>query len=458
MDRRSFVKKAGAAGLGAAALGVTGAASASAEGRAEVTDPSGPVPAEPLVAYVRDVERGEVTVVSGHARDDLPGSRAGQAPGQGRGRGRRRAWSRCRPIAKHPRSARTRSPTTPTPTRSSARTSPTPSRSSPTTSRSRARPAARTSSSSATTSSTRSTSTTTATPSPTSSTTSGSTSKLRNPNTFLYNTGPIGSLNDPNWNRRQFYSVTAPQRPRTGARSARAWPRRPATSARARRPTTRRWRRRRCTTCRRGETVFAGQRNDGFFVDLGSIFDLGDLRPFQNLHLIPSAGDARASTRSATLNVHTIAIQVPITHLTRDGSRPTDPSRAKAVLGIWGAASRRRVKVTRRRQRREGRVRRLGAGVAARQPAVQRGDRPARQEGPLERDRTRPATGRSPSTSSTRSSPSSCRCSIRACSRTWPASQAERADLVAILLTGLPSGIVPGSRTSPGRRWPTCCA
>ena len=65
MDRRSFVKKAGAAGLGAAALGVTGATSAGAEERAEVTEPSGAVPSEPLVAYVRDVKRGEVTVVSG---------------------------------------------------------------------------------------------------------------------------------------------------------------------------------------------------------------------------------------------------------------------------------------------------------------------------------------------------------------------------------------------------------
>src|SRR6202521_5357653 len=33
-------------------------------------------------------------------------------------------------------------------------------------------------------------------------------STLQNPNTFLYNTGPIGSLTDPNWNKRQFYSVT----------------------------------------------------------------------------------------------------------------------------------------------------------------------------------------------------------------------------------------------------------
>ena len=57
----------------------------------------------------------------------------------------------------------------------------------------------------------------------------------------------------------------------------------------------------RSTRCRRGETVFAGQRNDGFFVDLGAIFDLGDLRPFQNLHLIPTAAAAerrRARARS----------------------------------------------------------------------------------------------------------------------------------------------------------------
>src|SRR5258707_4480116 len=34
------------------------------------------------------------------------------------------------------------------------------------------------------------------------------TTRLRNPDTFLYNTGPIASLDSPNWNRRQLYSVT----------------------------------------------------------------------------------------------------------------------------------------------------------------------------------------------------------------------------------------------------------
>src|SRR5919204_381620 len=53
-----------------------------------------------------------------------------------------------------------------------------------------------------------------------------------------------------------------------------------------------------------GETVFAGQRNDGFFVDLGAIFDLGDIRPLQNLHLISTAPTASVDTLSA-VNVHT---------------------------------------------------------------------------------------------------------------------------------------------------------
>ena len=31
---------------------------------------------------------------------------------------------------------------------------------------------------------------------------------MRNPDTFLYNTGPITTLNDADWNRRQYISVT----------------------------------------------------------------------------------------------------------------------------------------------------------------------------------------------------------------------------------------------------------
>jgi hypothetical protein len=90
--------------------------------------------------------------------------------------------------------------------------------------------------------------------------------------------------------------------------------------------------------------VFAGQRNDGFFVDLGAIFDLGDIRELNTVHLIPSATGTSVDPLK-TLNIHTIAIKVPISMLTRDGSVPSDPLAAMSVLGIWGGASRRKVQV-----------------------------------------------------------------------------------------------------------------
>ena len=90
-----------------------------------------------------------------------------------------------------------------------------------------------------------------------------------------------------------------------------------------------------------GETVFAGQRDDGFYVDLGSIFDLGDLRPFQNLHLIPTAA-APGVNGTRGFSVHSIAIQVPKRHLSRGGGTPKDPAKANAVVGVWASASRRK--------------------------------------------------------------------------------------------------------------------
>jgi hypothetical protein len=89
--------------------------------------------------------------------------------------------------------------------------------------------------------------------------------------------------------------------------------------------------------------VFAGQRDEGFYVDLGSIFDLLALRPFQSAHLIPKPGNTKGVNATRLLNVHTIAIKVPITDLTRNGSKPTDPNDPAAVLGIYGAASRQKV-------------------------------------------------------------------------------------------------------------------
>jgi anaerobic selenocysteine-containing dehydrogenase len=68
LNRRSFMKIAGAA-TGAAALAAAPpvARAAIGEERAQPTDPTTGVPEEPVVAYVRDAKRGEVTVTSGTA-------------------------------------------------------------------------------------------------------------------------------------------------------------------------------------------------------------------------------------------------------------------------------------------------------------------------------------------------------------------------------------------------------
>jgi hypothetical protein len=155
---------------------------------------------------------------------------------------------------------------------------------------------------------------------------------------FLYNTGQIKHLSDKTWNRKQFYSLTRVDKNgshllakdlacppcNVGKNSI---PDYAPLAAEAVHPLG------------SGGYVFAGQRADGFYVDLGSIFDLGDLRPFQADFLLKGSAAAGVNTL-AGLNVHSIAVQVPIRDLTRDGSRPTLYSAPAATIGLWTTASR----------------------------------------------------------------------------------------------------------------------
>ena len=91
--------------------------------------------------------------------------------------------------------------------------------------------------------------------------------------------------------------------------------------------------------------VFAGQRDDPFFADLGAIFDLGGLRPFNQAHLIPLKTD-KGQDDLAAYNVNTIAIQVPNSQLTNDGQPVTAADAANAVVGVWAGASRQSMSAT----------------------------------------------------------------------------------------------------------------
>lgn len=163
--------------------------------------------------------------------------------------------------------------------------------------------------------------------------------------TFLYNLGPITSLTDKNFNRRQTYSVS-----RTVGNG------KPTVLATGLA----------CPPCNIGPhstpnynalavqavhglpgdvEVFAGQRNDGFYADLGAVFDLADLRPFQTLHVAPMAATVGVDAFKNAINVHTIGLQIPINQLTRDGSTPKDATAAAASIGVWGAAYRRKMRL-----------------------------------------------------------------------------------------------------------------
>ena len=64
-SRRSFLKTAGVATGAVVVGGLPAAANAAAEGTPQIVATPSPLPHEPLVAFVRDAAKGEVTVVSG---------------------------------------------------------------------------------------------------------------------------------------------------------------------------------------------------------------------------------------------------------------------------------------------------------------------------------------------------------------------------------------------------------
>jgi len=160
--------------------------------------------------------------------------------------------------------------------------------------------------------------------------------KVGNGNTFLYNTGPIESIDSANWNVKQFYTVTRlddgkatvlgenlktppvnigpPSTPNYEALSNAA-----------------------ISSLSDGSMVFAGQSDDPFFVDL-NLFNLLQVRKLPG-----NAGGGVDDLKG--YNVQTIALQVPMSKLAKSGAKPTGPTDASAVIGTWATTSRQATRV-----------------------------------------------------------------------------------------------------------------
>jgi hypothetical protein len=279
--------------------------------------------------------------------------------------------------------------------------------------------------------------------------------QVRNEETFLYNTGPITSLSSPNWNRRQFYKVTRIEGTKKEVLGSNltcppcnigplSTPDYPALADAA------------VHTMPGGRNVFAGQRAEGFYVDLGATFDLLDPRPLADFHttfgltgLPPRKGDGVNSTRF--LNVHSIAIQVPKTDLSWGGKPPTDAASSKSVIGVWTTASRRRAKILDGKggSRQSGpyvQVSRLGNPLFN-EVIVPMGDKDEWNSTPPTADKDFAKYVANPELA-------------KLLPILFPgvfphladlvAAGTARADLLAILLTGIPSGLIPGFQNFTG--------
>jgi len=164
--------------------------------------------------------------------------------------------------------------------------------------------------------------------------------KIRNGNTFLYATGPVTKNLDGDLNIVQTYSLS---RTEGGTRTTLgsnlptpadnvgpvSTPDYEATALKAVR------------NVGNGIKVFAGQRDDPFFVDLGAIFDLGQLRPFLPKYK-PAPRPAEKGRNSINgFNLHSLVMQIPINQLTQNhkalAKGAKDPN---AVIGVWTTAYR----------------------------------------------------------------------------------------------------------------------
>ncbi len=154
--------------------------------------------------------------------------------------------------------------------------------------------------------------------------------KVENAKTFLYNTGPVESIDSKNLNVKQFYTLTevrggkrttlvdnAPVAPANiGPRSTPNYDQLAAAAV---------------VDVQGGGKSFAGPRDDPFFADLGSVFDLAGLRPLNDAHAakLPNAPGVDGL---AGFNVHSVVLQVPTTSLVAKD----DP-----VIGVWSTTERR---------------------------------------------------------------------------------------------------------------------
>ena len=165
---------------------------------------------------------------------------------------------------------------------------------------------------------------------------------IRDPNSFLYALPGVQSIDDPKLNVVQRYDViretvnrkgkvkektvgrnlpVAP--PNIGPKTI---PNYDAVAGQAIRPLE-------------GGKVFAGQRDDPFFVDLGATFDAINVR-------MGTGNQGQGKDDFSGMSTSSVVLQIPESKVTRDGRPVASADANNAVVGVWSTTERRKLQVT----------------------------------------------------------------------------------------------------------------
>jgi hypothetical protein len=87
-----------------------------------------------------------------------------------------------------------------------------------------------------------------------------------------------------------------------------------------------------------GGKIFAGQREEPFFVDLGAAFDAINVR-------VGTGNQGQGKDDFSGYNISSIVMQLPEEQVTKDGEAVENMDAANAVVGVWSTTDRRRLEV-----------------------------------------------------------------------------------------------------------------
>jgi hypothetical protein len=168
---------------------------------------------------------------------------------------------------------------------------------------------------------------------------------VKNKNSFLYALPGASGYNDPKLNVVQRYSIVRETWSYHGKKAsvhaktiARGLPSAPPNIGPKTMPNYSVFEQGAIKSLHDGTKVFAGQRDDPFFVDLGATFDGINVRD-----LTGNKGSGKDDLSG--MNTHSIVMQIPERLVTKDHKAVSGANAGNAVVGVWSTTERKRLQV-----------------------------------------------------------------------------------------------------------------